>query len=171
MTTSFKLEHEFPSVPLDVFEKYLNHVELNQMLASMPSFKSRDLIEEQTLDSGERHWCFKVSAGGELPPAVSKIASPELFTWLEKARFIPKEHALYFTIEPLTAKAKFEGSGKFSFSHNKNGTLRVLEGNMNVKIPFVGKIVETFLINELKRNYEAEPDIQSRFYAKMMRTV
>lgn len=170
MTTSFKLEHEFPSVPLDVFEKYLNHAELNKMLSAMPSFKSRELVEEQTFENGEKHWCFRVSAGGELPPAVAKIASADLFTWNEKARFVPEEHALYFSIEPLSSKAKFEGSGKFVFSKLKNGTKRILEGEMNVKIPFIGKIVEGFLVGELKRNYEAEPDIQTRFYNKMLRS-
>ncbi len=169
MTTPFKLEHEFPSVPLDVFEKYLNHPELNTMLAHMPSFKSRELVESQTLGNGEQHWVFKVTAGGELPPAISKLASPELFTWLEKSRFVPKEHAVYFTIEPIKAQGKFESSGKWTHTKLKNGTRRTLEGEMSVKIPFVGKIVETFLLGEFKRNYEVEPDIQARFYAKMMR--
>lgn len=170
MTTSFKLEHEFPSVPLDVFEKYLNHPELNAMLAQMPSFKSRDLVESQTLKNGEQHWVFKVAAGGELPPAISKIASPDLFTWIEKSRFVPKEHAVYFSIEPIKAKDKFESTGKWTHTKHKNGTLRTLESSMTIKIPFIGKIVETFLLGELKRNYAVEPDIQSRFYEKMMRS-
>lgn len=169
MTTSFKLEHDFPSVPLDVFEKYLNHPELNEMLATMPSFKSRELVESQTLPNGEQHWVFKVTAGGEMPPAIAKIASPDLFTWLEKSRFVPKEHALYFNIEPLKAASKFESSGKWTHMKHKNGTRRTLECDVTVKIPFVGKIVETFLLGEFKRNYEVEPDIQTRFYAKIMR--
>lgn len=170
MTTSFKLEHEFPSVPLEIFEQYLNHPELNTLLAKMPSFKSRELIEAQTLKNGEQHWCFKVTAGGDLPPAISKIVSPETFTWLEKSRFVPKEHAIYFSIEPTMVKGKFESNGKWTHLKQKNGTLRVLEGDMTVKIPFVGKIVENFLLNEFKRNYEVEPGIQTKFYEKMMKS-
>ncbi len=169
MTTSYRIEHEFPSVPLDIFVKHLNHTELNKMLAAMPSFKSRDLVEEQELENGEKQWCFLVSAAGDLPPAVSAIASPDLFKWHEKSHYIPKEKTLHFKIEPLSGGSKFEGSGKFIYSKMKNGTKRVLEGEMSVKIPFVGKIVESFLVNELKKNYEVEPDIQSKFYAKIMK--
>ena len=35
------------------------------------------------------------------------------------------------------------------------------------KIPFVGKIVEAYLVKELKRNYDVEPEIQRRFYSEM----
>lgn len=170
MTTSYKLEHEFPEIPFEVFEKHLNHPELNKMLAKMPSFKSRDLIDSKTLKNGEQHWCFKVVAGGELPPAISKIVSPDTFTWLEKSRFVPKEHAVYFEIEPLAAKGKFESAGKWSHKKHNHGTLRVLEGEMTVKIPFVGKMVENFLLNEFKRNYEIEPGIQKEFYQKIMQS-
>ena len=170
MTTSFKLEHDFPSIPLDLFEKYLNHPELNALLAKMPSFKSRELLESQTLENGEQHWCFKVTAGGELPPAISKLVSPETFTWLEKSRFVPKEHAVYFSIEPTLAKGKFESSGKWTHLKHQKGTRRILEGEMHVKIPFVGKIVENFLLSEFKRNYEVEPGIQTKFYQKMLKS-
>jgi hypothetical protein len=170
MTTSYRIEHEFPSVPLDIFVQNLNHAELNKMLTALPSFKSRELIEEQELENGEKQWCFLVSAAGDLPPAVSAIASPDLFKWHEKSHYVPKEKTLHFKIEPLSGSSKFEGSGRFIYSKLKNGTKRVLEGEMNVKIPFVGKIVESFLVNELKKNYEVEPGVQSKFYAKMMRS-
>ncbi len=169
MATKFQLEHEFPDISLDFFEKYLNHPELNSMLSLMPAFRSRDLIEKQELESGEVHWRFKVIAGGEFPPAVTKIISPEMFTWWENSHFVPAEHCIHFNIEPLKAQGKFEGSGQWRLIKQGNGTKRVIEGEMNVKIPFVGRIVESFLINELKKNYEVEPDIQTRFYHKMRR--
>lgn len=170
MTTSYQLEHEFPAVPIDVFEKYLNHPDLNILLAKMPSFKSRELVESKTLPNGEQHWCFKVVAGGEVPPAISKLVSPDTFTWLEKSRFVPKEHAVYFSIEPIFAKGKFESSGKWTYRTHKKGTVRVLEGEMSVKIPFVGKMIESFLLKELNRNYEVEPEIQAKFYKKIMKS-
>ena len=39
---------------------------------------------------------------------------------------------------------------------------------MNVKIPFIGKTIEGFIIAELKRNYEVEPNIQNEFYARYL---
>jgi hypothetical protein len=169
MTTSFRLEHEFPDISLELYEKYLNHPDLNQMLSQMPAFRSRDLVEKQELDNGEIHWTFKVVAGGDIPPAVQKVLSADMFSWWEKTRFVPSEHTIHFKIEPLVAKGKFEGGGKWCLIKHGNGTKRVIDGEMSVKIPLVGRVVESFLVSELKRNYEVEPDIQTRFYNKMRR--
>lgn len=169
MATKFTFEHEFPDISVDLFEKYLNHPELNEMMSQMPAFRSRELTESQEMPNGEIIWKFKVVAGGEIPPAVQKILSPDMFSWWENSHFIPSEHCIQFTIEPLVAKGKFDGGGRWQLFKQGNGTRRVIEGEMNVKIPFVGKIVETFLVSELKRNFEVEPEIQTRFYTKMKR--
>jgi hypothetical protein len=167
MTTPFRLEHDFPEISLKKFEKYLNHPKLNEMLAGMPAFRGRDLIEEQKLPNGETHWKFKVVAGGEIPPAIAKVVSPDMFAWIETSRFVPNEHCIHFTIEPIVAKDKFSGAGKWLLLSDKKGTKRVIEGEFTFKIPFIGKLVESYLIKELKRNYEVEPEIQRRFYAEV----
>jgi hypothetical protein len=167
MATSFRLEHDFPTISLAKFEKYLNHPKLNEMLQGMPAFRSRELIEEQKMPNGETHWKFKVVAGGELPPAIGKVMSPEMFSWIETSRFVPGEHCIHFSIEPLVAKEKFVGGGKWLLLNNKKGTKRIIEGEITFKIPFVGKIVEAFLVKELTRNFEVEPDIQRKFYDEM----
>ncbi|MDA0712382.1 MAG: DUF2505 family protein [bacterium] len=167
MATKFELVHEFPSVSIELFEKHLNHPQLNQMLAKMPAFRSRDLVEKKELKNGEIIWKFKVVAGGDIPSSVKKVISPDMFTWWENTHFKPDEHCIHFHIEPLTGASKFEGKGQWKLIKQKKGTKRIIEGEMNVKIPFVGKIVESFLIKELKRNYEVEPEIQKEFYAQM----
>lgn len=167
MTSAFRLEHDFPQIPLKKFEKYLNHPTLNTMLSGMPSFRSRDLVEEQKLPNGETHWKFKVVAGGELPPAIGRVISPDMFTWIETSRFVPNEHCIHFAIEPIVAKDKFTGTGKWLLLNDKKGTKRIIEGEITFKIPFVGKLIEAYLIKELTRNFEVEPDIQRRFYSEM----
>ena len=48
-----------------------------------------------------------------------------------------------------------------------DGTCRIIDGTITFKIPFVGKIAEAFIVNELKRNYDVEPRIQEDFYRSM----
>ena len=167
MTTSFRLEHDFPEISLKKFEKFLNDPKLNKMLAGMPAFRSRELIEEQRLPNNETLWKFKVIAGADLPAAISKVVSPDMFSWIESSRFVPTEHCIHFTIEPFVAKDKFSGKGRWILMSDKKGTKRVIEGEMSFKVPFVGKLVEAYLVSELKKNYEVEPDIQRRFYAEV----
>lgn len=167
MATTFTIENEFPKIPVEKFEKYLNHPDLNKKLAGMPAFRSRELIETKTTSDGGTEWRFKVVAGGNVPPAVQRVVSEDMFTWHETSRFSPSEHCIHWNIEPIQTKVKFSGGGTWKLSEAQGGTHRVIEGEIKVGIPFVGKLVEGFIVNELKRNYEVEPALQEEFYSNV----
>ena len=170
MTTTFKLEHAFPDIPVEVFEQHLNHPDLIKMLDNMPAFRSRDLVSKTDNSDGSTTWRFKVVAGGDLPASARKVVSEDMLTWHEDTKFVPKEHTIYWTITPLTQKAAdmLESKGIWKLIPDGKGTKRLIEGSISVKVPFVGKVVEQFLASELKKNYDVEPDIQRTFYKKMM---
>lgn len=170
MSTTFKLEHNFPDIPVDVFEQHLNHPDLIKMLDKMPAFRSRDLVSKTDNKDGSTTWRFKVVAGGDLPASARKVMSDDMLTWHEDTRFVPSEHTIYWTITPLAQKAAdmLESKGIWKLIPDGKGTKRLIEGSINVKVPFVGKVVEQFLAGELKKNYDVEPDIQRQFYRKMM---
>lgn len=183
MATTFRLEHDFPDIPIELYERHLNHPELIAMLGAMPAFRSRDLVEKKDLGGGVTGWRFKVVAGGEIPVAARKVVSEEMLTWHEDTRFVPVEHTIYWTIVPLSARFRAildakgiwkltphtfrDQTGRDQTGGDKTGTRRVIEGTIHVKIPLIGKIVETFLAEELKKNYTVEPDIQRKFYREM----
>jgi hypothetical protein len=167
MTTIFRLEHEFPDISVELFEKHLNHPELIAMLGAMPAFRSRDLVEKKDLGDGRVNWRFKVVAGGDIPKSAQKVVSPEFLTWHEDTRFEPKEHTIYWKIDPLQKKVDVDAHGIWKLIPSGQGTKRVIEGNITVKMPIVGKVVEGFLASELKKNYDVEPDIQRKFYRMM----
>jgi hypothetical protein len=168
MTTSFKLEHDFPDISVDVFEAYLNDPELIKMLDKMPAFRSRDLVDHKKDGDGSTTWRFKVVAGGDVPSSVRKVLNEEMLTWHEDTRFVPAEHTIHWTIVPLASKAQalLESHGTWRLLHAGKGTKRVIEGHISVKVPLIGKVVEQYLASELKRNYDVEPDIQRAFYRK-----
>jgi hypothetical protein len=172
MATTFTLEHSFPDIPVDVFEAHLNHPDLIKALDKMPAFRSRDLVSKKDNGDGSTTWRFKVVAGGDVPPAVRKVLSEEMLTWHEDTRFVPAEHTIHWTITPLAAQAQklLESHGIWKLIPAGKGTRRIIEGNITVKVPLLGKVVEQYLASELKRNYDVEPDIQRTFYKKMMAT-
>lgn len=169
MATKFVLEHSFPNIAVSLFEKYLNHPDLNEKMAEMPAFRSRSLEEKKELENGEIIWRFKVVAGGTVPPAIQKILSEEMFAWWEESHFFPAEHCIRWSISPFHKQISFSGQGVWRLQSEKKGTKRTIEGEILVNIPFVGKIVENYLVSELKRNYEVEPEIQKKFYAVIMK--
>ncbi len=170
MATTFTLEHNFPDIPVEVFEQHLNHPDLIKMLDKMPAFRSRDLVSKTDNGDGSITWRFKVVAGGDVPPAVRKVLSEEMLTWHEDTKFVPAEHTIHWTITPLAERAQklLESHGIWKLIPAGKGTRRVIEGHINVKVPLIGKLVEQYLAGELKRNYDVEPDLQRAFYKKMM---
>jgi hypothetical protein len=67
MSSTFRLEHSFPDISVELFERHFNHPELIHMLSRMPAFRSRDLVERTELGGGAINWRFKVVAGGDVP--------------------------------------------------------------------------------------------------------
>lgn len=166
MATTFRLEHDFPDIPVDLFERYLNDPELIGMLGGMPAFRSRDLVDKKDLGGGIIEWRFKVVAGGDLPSSARRVVSEDMLTWHEDTKFVPAEHTIYWKIMPLKDKVKdmLEAHGVWKLIPQGKGTRRIIEGNITVKVPIVGKVVEQFIAAELKKNYDVEPDIQRKFY-------
>ena len=167
MTTSFRLDHDFSDIPIELFERYLNHPELIALCAEIPAFRSRELVEEQDLGEGRKRWRFKVVAGGDIPATAQKVISEEMLTWHEDTRFEPSEHAIHFTIEPIRWKGKFDCSGVWRLEPRGQGTRRFIEGSLSIPLPLVGKVAEAFIISELKKNYEVEAGVQRKFYRRM----
>jgi hypothetical protein len=163
MATTISLTHEFPSVPLAVFEKHLNDPRLNEMLKAMPSFRSREMVSHEVLPKGDQHWKFRVVAGGALPASVAKIIPEDMLSWWEETRFFSTQHCLRFQITPMKA-SPFSSFGTWHFFEADGGTKRVIEATIDVKIPFVGKVIENFFASEIRKNFEIEPEILCAFF-------
>ena len=164
MTSKFRLEHFFRGVTIEDFENHLNHPQLIERLAAMPAFRSRDLIDKSDGANGKVTWRFKVVAGGEIPPAARKVLSEEMLTWVEPSTFDPTTHSIAWSIDPMVMKDKFQRSGTWQLVGENGGTKRIIEGSISIKFPFVGKVAEAFIINELKKNYAVEPQIHQDFF-------
>lgn len=173
MGTPFRYEHDFPDVPLDVFERYLNHPELSVMLSTLPGFKSRELVETKDLGNGEKIWRFKLVIASQLPSALEKAVPLELFTLWEENHYFPKEKTIRWKYEPMSAKVREKltciGTWKHTATADGKSTRRVIEGDLKINIMFVGGLAEKFVVGELSKNYEVEPALQRKFYLEMMK--
>ncbi len=166
MTTSFKLEHKFTTIPLEKFVAHLNDPKLNKMLEKGLSFEERSLVHRKE-SPGEIEWQFNVKKSGELPSAIKKVLKQDSFGWREVSRFVRKENCIYWEILPTSKLLKFHGEGVWRLTPLKQGCVRLIEGNVTVDIPLVGKLVENFIVSELVKSYEIEPSIQEEFYSQL----
>jgi hypothetical protein len=166
MATKFKIEHEFANISLDKFIAHLNDPVLNKMLQEGLKFKERKMLERQENDEGIL-WQFRVKKQGELPKPIQKIVKDDALAWIEKSKLVKKDQCIYWEILPESKVFRFHGTGVWRLSAMSRGCKRVIEGEIAVEIPLVGKMVESFIVSELLKTYEIEPLIQEKFYAQL----
>lgn len=167
MATKFTLEHCFPSISRQKFEAFLNHPTLNELLKKSLDFKERELVKKTELNNGSIEWQFKVKKVGDMPSGIKKIMGDNTIGWIEISRFDPKDHCIYWRIEPAVKNLPFTGHGVWRLKEKGQGCERTIEGEVSVGLPLIGKIAESFIVNELKKVYEIEPSIQEKFYQGM----
>jgi hypothetical protein len=167
MATSFLIESEFPHIPLEKFLAYLNDDKLNKMLEADLDFEERKLLEKEEFSNGDKTWLFLVKKKNEVPAAIKKFLKSDAFTWHEKSRYVAAEKRIYWEIIPQMAALKMHGQGTWQLSPMKQGCKRTIQGSISVDIALVGKMLESFIVKELKASYEIEPRIQEKFYASL----
>lgn len=167
MTTKFSIEHEFPTISLEKFVAHLNDPKLNRLLEKELDFDERKLIETHEEKNGDIEWQFIVRKSGDMPAALKKIIQSDCFSWKEISRYVPSEQCIYWQIVPEVQVVKFHGEGVWRLKKSGKGCKRTIEGEIKVDIPFVGKMVESFIVNELKSTYEIEPSVQEKYYASV----
>lgn len=166
MTTSFRLEHDFPNIPLEKFIAHLNDERLNHMIEEGLDFSERRLLKCTKNKDGTK-WRFSIKKAGNVPAFIQKVLKGKSISWIEDSQFIEKENCIYWRITPQDSPLKFSGEGVWKlFAHN-GGCKRLIEGNITVDIPLVGKLIEGFIAEQMKHTYEIEPAIQNKFYASI----
>jgi hypothetical protein len=167
MATKFSIEHEFPSISLEKFVAHLNDPKLNKLLEKENIFDKRTLIHKNECNDGVIEWEFIVKKIGDMPAAMKKIIPGDSISWKEVSRYVPKEQCIHWQILPEIKLIKFKGEGVWQLKKAGQGCKRIIEGQIQVDIPLVGKVVESYIVNELKHIYEIEPAIQEKFYASV----
>ena len=159
MTTTFKFEHHFKGISRAHFEAHLNDPKLNQLLEEQLAFDERRLVDSTKKKDQSITWHFHVSASGDFPKPIKSILKADKLSWDEISTFKPEEHCVYWEITPHVKTFKFKGQGVWRFIDEPTGCRRIMEGSVSVAIPLVGKLAESFIIGELTKNYEIEPEI------------
>jgi hypothetical protein len=87
---------------------------------------------------------------GELAPPLSSLVEPARITWVEESTLDRGTHRTEFHILADHYRDRLRCHGTVELCDDgAGGTLRVAEGNLEVKIPFVGGKVERAVVDSL----------------------
>ena len=159
----FTLIHVF-DIDRATFERWLNDPELLAMAKTIPNLAGRELVSYRE-DGKLRSWVFRNTASGEIPEAARALVKPEMLTWNEESTWDLDAHAFTWRIVPEHFAHLLDAHGSWSLTEEGARTHRVIDGELRVKVPLVGRLIEEVIVGRVKQSFEAEASVQRRFYA------
>lgn len=147
----FKVEQEFDA-PL---EKVVRAREERYDL--LPDLKKPDIIERKA-DGNKVHTKRRFKVSGALPPAMKKFIPMDSMEFVDHSTWDGdrNEHRWRQVSVKFEKQIKWEGVTRYE---EKGGRAkRVMEGEIRVKIPFVGDQLEKVMVSGFKKNFQKDFD-------------
>lgn len=154
----FRIVHEF-DIPLDAVELAVLSPNLIDRLA--PRLPSIELVQqrEHAMKNGkfERVWTYQANV--KVPAFAQAYITREMLGWDEHSIYDLKTHTAKWKIVPKVKPAWrkfFNSSGTYELVPHKDGTRRVISGELELRVPVVRKVAERMILAEVKKTFEAE---------------
>ncbi len=100
---------------------------------------------------------IETCANGDIPPRIRKIITPKMLTWVEEGEFDYSTNTYTFKVTPFYMANVFKMSGTAKWKKLENGkTARELRGEIKVKIPVLGRLIEKKIIETQRENLDLD---------------
>jgi hypothetical protein len=110
----------------------------------------------ETLSSEEREdktfSQLKITVQNKLPPIAAKVVGSTQLIWIQDQIINNQEFMMHWRIRIPNAE-KISASGTFTLIPQGDHCLRIVEGDVQVKIPLIGNKVEQHVCRQLERSY------------------
>jgi hypothetical protein len=103
---------------------------------------------------------------GSLPPAASAVLDPKKLTWVEESTHDRVAHTVTWRLVPDHYGDRFRAQGTYRFRVDGDVAVRETRGDLVVRTPFVGRLVERALVSGLREHLEAEAPLVAAWIAE-----
>ncbi len=105
----------------------------------------------------------RVSPQREIPGPVAKLLGGRSIDYFETVIYTWGTMKGTWTTESSVLADKIESFGTFQFLKHPQGVLRVVEGEVKVKVFGVGGVAERFIVADVERGYQAAASFTNRW--------
>src|SRR5205823_463628 len=142
----FTVENEFP-VSVAAFEALLDSPELPaRLVKAMPGVDAIEPLERHE-DEREvrRRVRYRPNVDGKIPAFGRAVVKPSMLEWVEESVWDKAAHNYRYRIVPNLPEAwrdRFDSHGRYQLTATTRGVRRLIEGEIHVRVPLVGGLVE-----------------------------
>ena len=131
-------------------------------LATLPDLGQPALLDQSEAgDIVQRR--IRYAFVGELSAAVTAVVDPRRLTWVEESAFARSTHRSTFRIVPDHYANLLEAAGAITLRPEDGLVAREAEGDLRVRLPLVGRKVETAIVQGMAAHAEREADALQRW--------
>lgn len=144
--------HTFPCT-VDEFWRLFWDPEYDARLQGGTQVARQLLDDRDEADVRVQRWRFIPEQ--RLPGPIAKIAGADRLTYDQESRWDKRTRVLTWRVVPALLTDKVSAAGQFLVREAVGGVERVVEGTIDVRIPFVGGQVEQAIVRAVEQGYEA----------------
>lgn len=127
-----------------------------ERLGEFPKLGRPEVVDRQE-DGPVVRLAVRFRFTGTLSPAVTRVLDPARLSWVEESVHNLDDHTATFVMKPDHYPDRLRSSGSSRYEPAGAGQIRrVIEGELAVRVPLVGKTVEGAIVSGLRDHLAAE---------------
>lgn len=151
-----KLEHAFACTPEEYWDIVADHTVDEQMAHA--SDGTYELLSESDAN-GVLTRRQRIVMNRELPSAMKKAIGTDKIGYELETKVQRSANRADWTITPLVLPDRVKGAGIVHVTATPSGCVRVIDGELTVKVPLIGKMMEERLVNDVSASYDRGAEI------------
>jgi hypothetical protein len=162
----FAIDHRF-AASMEQLEHVLFAPSLYEALErGMPGIERIEPLER--VDEGgvvRRRVRYTPRVGDKIPAFGRAVVKPSMLQWVEESTYDRARHRFDYRIVPNLPEAwrdRFRSSGCYELRTVGEEVARHIDGDIDVRVPLLGRTVEKLLVREITDNFRAEAAILLR---------
>ena len=134
-----------------------------EMLDALPKLGRPEVLSHEVQGS-KAHLRVRYRFNGQLSSAVRAAVDPQKLSWVEDAEHDLVARRVQFRMLPDHYADRFRCSGTYRFeAAGDSETDRFCNGELQVRMPFVGGRVEKAIVSGLREHLDSEAELIERF--------
>lgn len=143
--------HRFPCPPEELMAVF-DDPTFNPRMSERTGVQ-RELVEERN-DAQGYYARWKIIANTEIPAVMQKVIGADRVSYEQESRRAVGSNTLTWSIFPMVLAKQFTGTGTTTVrAAEGGGSERVIEGELVVRVPLLGKQMETKLVESVEQSY------------------
>lgn len=157
----FRLEQRFKAEPDAVLAAFVDP-DFYRELAALPNVGEPEVVDIGR-DGDVVRMRVRYRFTGELSAAARRVLDPARLTWVDHATIDLADRRAVFELRADYYADRFRCHGAYSIEGTAGATRRIVEGELTVRAPLVGKAVERAIVSGLERHLDDEVTVVERW--------